>query len=81
MFCFYPGMLPALVLCVSGLASIGFISHCLRKAPEGWEDNAGFHYGRQVATVRRTAMPVAAFKPQLFPLTRSASTAASVTYQ
>ncbi|MFL6542176.1 MAG: hypothetical protein ACJ8I9_03325, partial [Chthoniobacterales bacterium] len=26
------------------LGSIGFISHLLRKAPEGWEDSSGFHF-------------------------------------
>ena len=40
-------MLPVIGICVSAFASIGFISHLLRKAPEGWEDSRGFHFDAQ----------------------------------
>jgi hypothetical protein len=48
-------MLPALAICMSACASLGFISHLLRNAPVGWEDETGFHAGIQAP---RTAMKI-----------------------
>jgi hypothetical protein len=73
-------MLSALALCVSACASIGFISHSLRKAPEAWEDADGFHFGKQPAMVRRSRMSLATVKPQLFPIKRRESAFASAAY-
>jgi hypothetical protein len=72
-------MLPALALYVSACASIGFISHFLRKAPEGWEDNGGFHFG-SAPTVRRNRLVVAAPNAQLFRVKRRAVELASAAY-
>ncbi len=30
-------------ICIAALASMKFISDSLQKAPEGWEDETGFH--------------------------------------
>jgi hypothetical protein len=50
-------MLPVIGICVSAFASIGFISHLLRKAPEGWEDAGGFHFRDEArAEARRNAL-------------------------
>ena len=74
------GMLVALALCVSASASVGFISLSMRKAPQGWEDSDGFHYGKQLAPVQRTSVRVAAFKPHVFPLNRRRADLAPIAY-
>lgn len=40
-------MVIALSICASAIASVGFISTLLRKAPQGWEDAGGFHYANR----------------------------------
>lgn len=36
-------MILSIGLCIATLSSVGFISSHLNKAPEGWEDENGFH--------------------------------------
>jgi len=74
------GMLVALALCVSASASIGFISLAMRKAPQGWEDSDGFHYGQQPAPVQRTSARFARSKAHLFPLSRRHAGLAPIAY-
>jgi hypothetical protein len=74
------GMLPALALCLSACASIGFISHCLGQAPEGWEDERGFHHGKVRAQVRRNTRRVRGFNPHFFPLKSRPSGVESAAY-
>jgi hypothetical protein len=56
--CSKTGMLPVIGICASVFASIGFISHLLRKAPVGWEDAGGFHFRDPAPADNQAAVPV-----------------------